>query len=226
MPPRLRAGSRGARRRTGLPGDAPHQQRSRRWEPLRLCTRLRVEGVIPAPSLCCDPDSRSWVPRCASPGVPRAPACSQQRLEGSAHTLARVPGHREHHGRCAGHAPRRRPSAGTGNAHVPTSPHRRPQALDASLANDKIEALCQPLGCAHRGLSQWRKRYEATNPTWGQERSTRPTHSPTHTPAHVAQASVSRDETLRHNGTGGRITAIIRALPPARDRACAFPTHH
>ena len=92
------------------------------------------------------------------------------------------------------------------------TPHRRHQALDYYLANDKIEDICQHLGCAKSWLYKWRKRYDATNPTWGQERSTRPKHSPTQTPEHVAQAIVSLYETLRHNGTGGGATAIMQAL--------------
>jgi transposase-like protein len=90
--------------------------------------------------------------------------------------------------------------------------HRRHQALDHYLANDKVEDICRHLGCSKSWLYKWRARYDATNPAWVQERSTRPKHSPTQTPAHVAQAIVALHSTLRHNGTGGSATAIMRAL--------------
>jgi len=90
--------------------------------------------------------------------------------------------------------------------------HRRHHALDKYLADDKIEDICRHLACSKSWLYKWRERYDATNPAWGRERSTRPKHSPTHTPGHVAQAIVSLYETLCHNGSGGSATAIRRAL--------------
>src|SRR5438128_1543923 len=90
--------------------------------------------------------------------------------------------------------------------------HRRRHALDKYLADDKVEDICQHLACSKSWLYKWRKRYDAANPAWVRERSTRPKHSPTRTPDHVAQAIVSLYETLRHNGTGGSATAIMRAL--------------
>ena len=89
---------------------------------------------------------------------------------------------------------------------------RRHQALDKYLADDKIEEICRQLTCAKSWLYKWRKRYDATNPAWGQARSTRPKHSPTQTPEHVARAIVSLHVTLRQNGTGGGATAIMEAL--------------
>jgi len=90
--------------------------------------------------------------------------------------------------------------------------HRRRQTLDTYLANDKIEDICRHLACAKSWLYKWRKRYDAANPAWVQERSTRPKHSPTRTPAHVARAIVSLYVTLCHNGMGGGATVILRAL--------------
>jgi transposase-like protein len=69
--------------------------------------------------------------------------------------------------------------------------HRRHQALDNYLADEKVEDICQQLVCSKSWLYKWRARYDATTPAWGQERSTRPKHSPTPTPAHVLQAIVS-----------------------------------
>jgi len=90
--------------------------------------------------------------------------------------------------------------------------HRRHQALDTYLADDKVEDICRHLACAKSWLYKWRARYDATNPGWGQERSTRPKHSPTRTPDHVVQAIVSLYDSFRHNGTGGSAVAIIQAL--------------
>jgi putative transposase len=90
--------------------------------------------------------------------------------------------------------------------------HRRHQAMEQYLANDKVEDICQQLACSKSWLYKWRARYDATNPAWMQQRSTRPKHSPTQTPAHVVQAVVSLYVTLRHNGTGGGASAILQAL--------------
>jgi transposase-like protein len=90
--------------------------------------------------------------------------------------------------------------------------HRRHQALDRYLADEKIEDICRHVACAKSWLYKWRKRYDAANPAWVQERSTRPQHSPTCMPAHVVQAIVSLHEALRHNGTGGGVIAIMQAL--------------
>jgi transposase-like protein len=90
--------------------------------------------------------------------------------------------------------------------------HCRRHALDQYLADDQVEDICRHLACSKSWLYKWRKRYDAANPAWVRERSTRPKHSPTRTPDHVAQAIVSLSETLRHHGTGGSATAIMRAL--------------
>jgi putative transposase len=89
---------------------------------------------------------------------------------------------------------------------------RRHQALEQYLADDKVEDICRHLACSKSWLYKWRSRYDATNPAWAQERSTRPKHSPTQTPAHVVQAIVSLYETFRPHGTGGSATAIKQAL--------------
>ena len=89
--------------------------------------------------------------------------------------------------------------------------HRRHQAIDHYLADDKVEDICQQLACSKSWLYKWRNRYDANNATWAQERSTRPKSHPTQTPEHVEQAVVSLQRTLRHNGTGGA-AAIIQAL--------------
>jgi hypothetical protein len=90
--------------------------------------------------------------------------------------------------------------------------YRRHQALDHYLANDKVEDLCRHLACAKSWLSKWRNRYDATHPAGVEARSTRPKHSPTQTPAHVVQAVMALYVTVRHNGTGGGVTAMMQAL--------------
>ena len=69
--------------------------------------------------------------------------------------------------------------------------HRRHQAINKYLAEDKVEDICRQLVCSQSWLYTWRDRSDAHNLAWGQERSTRPQHSPTQTPAHVARAIVS-----------------------------------
>jgi len=89
---------------------------------------------------------------------------------------------------------------------------RRQQAIDTYLAEDPIEDICRQLACAKSWLYKWRDRYEAHNPAWAQEQSTRPKSHPIQTPEHVERAVVSLSLTLRHNGTGGDVTALMQAL--------------
>ena len=89
---------------------------------------------------------------------------------------------------------------------------RRKQAIDTYLAGDKVEDICRQLACAKSWLYKWRDRYDAQNPAWTQERSTRPKSHPTQTLESVERAVVSLHLTLLHNGTGGGVTAITHAL--------------
>ena len=143
-------------------------------------------------------------PMLTSPGVPRAPAVSHQRLDNSWHTTGYVPGHRAQTLLCEGHS-----QLGKATPMSQRAAHRRHQALDTYLADEKVEDICQQLVCSKSWLYKWRARYDATNPAWVQERSTRPKHSPTQTPEHVIQAIVSLRVILRQNGTGGGATAIM-----------------
>jgi transposase-like protein len=90
--------------------------------------------------------------------------------------------------------------------------HRRHQAIDRYLAEDKVEDICRQLACSKSWLYKWRDRYDAHNPAWAQERSTRPKSHPTQTPERVARAVVFLHLTLRHNGTGDGVAAIMQAL--------------
>ena len=73
---------------------------------------------------------------------------------------------------------------------------RRQDAVKRSLADDPIEAICRELGCSKSWLYKWKTRYEASEPTWSQERSRRPRTTPTKTPAAVEMAIVGLSETL------------------------------
>ena len=98
---------------------------------------------------------------------------------------------------------------------TPMSQHteqRRKQAIDKYLAADKVEDICRQLACSKSWLYKWRDRYDARNPAWAQERSTRPKSHPTQTPESVARAVVSLHLTWVHNGTGGGVPAITHAL--------------
>ena len=90
--------------------------------------------------------------------------------------------------------------------------HRRHQAINQSLAEDKVEDICRPLACAKRWLDKWRGRDDAQNPAWVQEKSQRPKSHPTQTPASVERAVVSLHLTLCQHGTGGSAMAIMQAL--------------
>jgi transposase-like protein len=90
--------------------------------------------------------------------------------------------------------------------------HRRHQAINQYLAEDKVEDICQQLACSKSWLYKWRGRYDAHNPAWAHERSKRPKSHPTHTPESVERAVVSLHLTSLQNGTGGGATAIMQAL--------------
>ncbi|HEY5864486.1 MAG TPA: helix-turn-helix domain-containing protein [Candidatus Tectomicrobia bacterium] len=89
---------------------------------------------------------------------------------------------------------------------------RRHQVIDKYLAEDKIEDICRQLACSKSWLYKWRNRYDANNAAWAQERPKRPKNHPTQTPERVEGAVVSLHLTLRQNGTGGGVTAIMQAL--------------
>src|SRR2546428_7610961 len=99
--------------------------------------------------------------------------------------------------------------------------HRRHQAIDPYLAEDKMEEICRQLACSKSWLYTWRNRYDAPNAAWAQERPKRPKNHPTQTPEHVEGAVVSLHLTLRHNGTGGCAPALIEAAAPQRNEPAA-----
>lgn len=86
----------------------------------------------------------------------------------------------------------------SGNLPAPLSAlqRRRQDAVKRYLDGDPIEAICRELGCSKSWLYKWKTRYEASEPTWSQERSRRPRTTPTKTPAAVDMAIVGLSETL------------------------------
>jgi transposase len=83
---------------------------------------------------------------------------------------------------------------------------RRSQALARYLAGDKIEDICQELGCSKSWLYKWRARYRATDPAWVQERTRRPRSNARQTPGMIAEAIVHLSQVLEAKGAG-RISA-------------------
>ena len=59
---------------------------------------------------------------------------------------------------------------------------RRQDAIERDLAGEPIKTICREMGCAKSWLYKWKNRYEASKPTWFQERSRRPRRTPTQTP--------------------------------------------
>jgi transposase-like protein len=46
---------------------------------------------------------------------------------------------------------------------------RRQEAVERYLADDPIEAICREMRCSKSWLYKWKRRYQATDPTWFQE---------------------------------------------------------
>ena len=87
-------------------------------------------------------------------------------------------------------------------ARLSTSDLRRQDAIERYLAGDPIEAICREMGCSKSWLSKWKKRYEASKPTWLQERSRRPRSTPTQTPEALERAIVHLRDSLSHDLVG------------------------
>ena len=85
---------------------------------------------------------------------------------------------------------------------------RRQEAVARYLAGDRIEVICQEMGCAKSWVYKWKKRYEATAPDWFQEHSRRPKTTLRKTPdtleAHIARLR----QTLLPEGSG-RLSARV-----------------
>jgi transposase-like protein len=87
---------------------------------------------------------------------------------------------------------------------------RRQGAIERYLAGDPIEAICREMGCAKSWLYKWKKRYEASKPTWLQERSRRPSSTPTQTPEALERAIVLLRDSLSRGESRRVSTQVIR----------------
>ena len=88
------------------------------------------------------------------------------------------------------HRPARPDQGGPLPAPLSALHRRRQDAIERYLAGDPIETICREMGCAKSWLYKWKKRYEASTPTWGQECSRRPKRTPTRTPEALERAIV------------------------------------
>ena len=85
---------------------------------------------------------------------------------------------------------------------------RRQEALERYLAGDPIEAICQELSCSKSWLYKWKKRYDASDPTWFQERSRHPRTTPKKTSEALEQEIVRLRDTLSP-GESGSVSAQV-----------------
>jgi len=95
------------------------------------------------------------------------------------------------------HHPERQEQGGPMPAPLSALQLRRQDAIERYLAGEPIEAICREMGCSKSWLYKWKNRYEASKPTWWQERSRRPKSTPTHTPEALERVIVYlRDSVL------------------------------
>src|SRR2546428_9744982 len=87
---------------------------------------------------------------------------------------------------------------------------RRQDAIERYLAGDPIETICREMGCAKSWLYKWKKRYEASQPTWLQERSRRPRSTPTQTPEALERAIVRLRDSLAPGESRSVSAQVIR----------------
>jgi len=86
---------------------------------------------------------------------------------------------------------------------------RRHQAIARYLAGDKIEDIRRELRYTKSWLYKWRDRYQADDPTWGQERTRRPRSNARQTPDSLAEAIVHLCQTLESKGSDRASAATI-----------------
>jgi transposase-like protein len=89
--------------------------------------------------------------------------------------------------------------------------HRRRQdAIERYLAGNPIETICREMGCSKSWLYKWKNRYEASKPTWFQERSRRPRSIPTQTPEALERAIIRLRDSLSPGESRGVSAQVIR----------------
>jgi len=95
---------------------------------------------------------------------------------------------------------------------TPSQVQRRQQAVARYLAGDKIEDICEQMGCSKSWLYKWKNRYQAHDPSWHQERSRRPARQTTQTSALVEQAIRTTRQRLEQSDLPAGAAAIQAAL--------------
>ena len=89
---------------------------------------------------------------------------------------------------------------------------RRQQAVARYLAGDKIEDICEQMGCSKSWLYKWKNPYQPDDPSWHQARSRRPARQTTQTSAPVEQAIRETRLPLEQRGLPAGAGAIQVAL--------------
>ena len=87
---------------------------------------------------------------------------------------------------------------------------RRQDAIERDLAGEPIETICREMGCAKSWLYKWKKRYQATEPTWAQEHSRRPETTPTKTPEDIESVIIQLRQTLAPDGADTVSARVIQ----------------
>src|SRR3989475_9252243 len=77
-----------------------------------------------------------------------------------------------------------------------TLAQRRQLAVQRYLDGDRIETICREMGCAKSWLYKWKKRYQATEPTWAPGHSRRPETTPPKTPDRIEVTIIQFRQTL------------------------------
>jgi len=103
-----------------------------------------------------------------------------------------------------------RNQGGTGEAASSNLEHRRQLAVARYLDGDPIAVICREMSCAKSWLYKWKKRYQATEPDWMQERSRRPESSPTKTPEALEAEIIRLSQTLSPDGAVTVSACVIR----------------
>jgi transposase len=87
---------------------------------------------------------------------------------------------------------------------------RRQEAVARYLAGDRIEVICQEMGCSKSWLYKWKTRYQVSDPDWVQERSRRPQTTPTKTPEALEAQIVWLRQALSSDRSGAVNVDAIR----------------
>src|SRR4029450_11418444 len=77
---------------------------------------------------------------------------------------------------------------------------RRQLAVQRYLDGELIQPICHEMRRAKSWLYKWKNRYQATEPTWAQERSRRPETTPTKTPEGIEAEIIQPRQTLSPDG--------------------------